>query len=42
MAALDLDLSSYTVAIRSYDIEKYAEDNAHAWGLWEAMTAGAK
>ena len=42
LAALNLDLDSYTVAIRSYDYEKYAKENAHADGLWDAMTAGAK
>ena len=42
LAELDLGLSSYVVAIRSYDIEEHAKDNAHAWGLWDAMTAGVK
>lgn len=32
----------YYIAIRSYDIEKYAKDNAHAWGLWEKLISGVE
>jgi len=42
-ALKDLDIGDgYYIAIRSYDVERLAKENAHAWGLWEKLIAGVK